>query len=75
MSAVTWDATANVSWGKTYGFIEEGKDIAGIISESNAALKYFAPVSLVFPVTNLSLWSLCRLMRFRSLKCHGSITC
>ncbi|KAL2211773.1 cytochrome P450 [Sarocladium strictum] len=53
ISYFTWDATANVSWGKTYGFIEEGKDIAGIINESNAALKYFAPVSQMPWLDNL----------------------
>ena len=40
-----WDAAANVSFGKHYGFIEKGHDIEGIIAESTAGLKYFAPVS------------------------------
>lgn len=40
-----WDGAANVSFGKDYGFIEQGKDVGGIIQESTAGLKYFAPVS------------------------------
>lgn len=40
-----WDATANVSFGKQYGFLQQGRDVEGIIGESTAGLKYFAPVS------------------------------
>ena len=40
-----WDATAYVSFGKEYGFLQQGRDVEGIIGESTAGLKYFAPVS------------------------------
>lgn len=42
-----WDAAANVSFGKQYGFLEQGRDVKGIIGESTAGLKYFAPVSQI----------------------------
>lgn len=42
-----WDAAANVSFGKEYGFMQKGTDVEGIIAESTAGLKYFAPVSQI----------------------------
>ncbi|KAI6779237.1 uncharacterized protein J7T54_007764 [Emericellopsis cladophorae] len=42
-----WDAAANVSFGRHYGFIEEGEDIGGIINESTAGLKYFSAISQI----------------------------
>lgn len=42
---VAWDFAANVTFGKHYGFIDEGKDIQGMIKESADGLYYFAPVS------------------------------
>jgi cytochrome P450 len=42
-----WDVAANVSFGRTYGFIEEERDVEGIIAESTAGLKYFAPLSQI----------------------------
>ncbi|KAH8174458.1 cytochrome p450 domain-containing protein [Sarocladium implicatum] len=47
LSYFTWDAMANVSFGRPYGFIEEGGDVGNIISESTAGLKYFAAVSQI----------------------------
>ncbi|VUC35059.1 unnamed protein product, partial [Clonostachys rosea] len=47
ISYYAWDAAANVSFGRHYGFMEEGKDVGNIIAESTAGLKYFAPVSQV----------------------------
>lgn len=45
-----WDAAANVSFGKHYGFLKEGADVGGIIGESIAGLLYFAPVSQFPPL-------------------------
>lgn len=55
-SAVTWDAMANVSFGRPYGFIEEGGDVGNIISESTAGLKYFAAVSNVHDPVSLTFF-------------------
>ncbi|OAA38812.1 Cytochrome P450 [Metarhizium rileyi] len=40
-----WDFAANVTFGKHYGFLDEEKDIRGMIKESSDGLHYFAPVS------------------------------
>ncbi|KAH8689149.1 cytochrome P450 [Talaromyces proteolyticus] len=40
-----WDVTANVSFGRHYGFIDQEKDVDNLISDSTKGLKYFAPVS------------------------------
>ncbi|KAK4235413.1 cytochrome P450 [Achaetomium macrosporum] len=43
----SWDTAANVSFGRPYGFMQEGRDVGGMIAESKAGLKYFAPVSQI----------------------------
>ncbi|KAG8410033.1 hypothetical protein J3458_019104 [Metarhizium acridum] len=40
-----WDFAANVTFGEHYGFIEEERDVQGMIKESTDGLHYFAPVS------------------------------
>ncbi|KAK9441613.1 Cytochrome P450 [Metarhizium brunneum] len=40
-----WDFAANVTFGEHYGFIEEERDVQGMIKESTDGLRYFAPVS------------------------------
>lgn len=40
-----WDFAAQVSFGKPYGFLEEGRDVGGMIAESFAGLRYFSFVS------------------------------
>ncbi|KAJ4135031.1 hypothetical protein NW768_004641 [Fusarium equiseti] len=47
VSYYAWDAAANISFGRTYGFMETGSDVQDIIAESTAGLKYFAPVSQI----------------------------
>ena len=47
VSYYAWDAAANISFGRTYGFMEKGGDVQDIIAESTAGLKYFAPVSQI----------------------------
>jgi hypothetical protein len=42
---VAWDVTANFSFGRHYGFLDKGKDVDDLITDSTAGLKYFAPVS------------------------------
>ncbi|KAM5349257.1 hypothetical protein ACJ41O_005764 [Fusarium nematophilum] len=42
-----WDGAANISFGRHYGFMELGRDVQGIIAESTAGLRYFAPVSQI----------------------------
>lgn len=42
---VAWDFAANATFGKHYGFIDEEKDVQGMIKESADGLYYFAPVS------------------------------
>lgn len=44
-----WDVTANVSFGRHYGFIEQERDVENLISESTNGLYYFAPVRKAFP--------------------------
>ncbi|KKA18016.1 Uncharacterized protein T310_8041 [Rasamsonia emersonii CBS 393.64] len=40
-----WDVTANVSFGRHYGFIDQEKDVDNLIGDSTKGLLYFAPVS------------------------------
>ncbi|KAM0344461.1 hypothetical protein ACHAPU_007433 [Fusarium lateritium] len=42
-----WDAAANISFGRDYGFMEKGGDVENIMAESKAGLKYFTPVSQI----------------------------
>lgn len=41
---VAWDVTANYSFGRHYGFIDQEKDVDNLITDSTAGLRYFAPV-------------------------------
>lgn len=41
---VAWDVTANFSFGRHYGFIDQEKDVDNLITDSTAGLIYFAPV-------------------------------
>lgn len=41
----TWDTAANMSFGSKFGFLKQGRDVDGMIAESTAGLRYFAPVS------------------------------
>ncbi|KAK5089535.1 hypothetical protein LTR70_005929 [Exophiala xenobiotica] len=42
-----WDVTANISFGRHYGFIDQGKDVNNLIVDSTKGLYYFAPVSQI----------------------------
>lgn len=42
--SVAWDVTANFSFGRHYGFIDQEKDVDNLITDSTAGLNYFAPV-------------------------------
>ncbi|EAW15320.1 cytochrome P450 [Aspergillus clavatus NRRL 1] len=42
-----WDVTANISFGRHYGFIEQEKDVDNLITDSTKGLIYFAPVSQI----------------------------
>ncbi|CVL04878.1 hypothetical protein LB506_006255 [Fusarium annulatum] len=42
-----WDAAANISFGRNYGFMDQAADVENIIAESTAGLKYFTPVSQI----------------------------
>jgi cytochrome P450 len=46
-STVAWDVTANISFGRHYGFIDQEKDVDNLITDSTKGLKYFAPVSQI----------------------------
>ncbi|KAJ5635329.1 uncharacterized protein N7484_008642 [Penicillium longicatenatum] len=48
-----WDVTANFSFGRHYGFIDQEKDVDNLITDSTAGLIYFAPVSQVPWIDNL----------------------
>ncbi|KAJ5570864.1 hypothetical protein N7535_004524 [Penicillium sp. DV-2018c] len=48
-----WDVTANFSFGRHYGFIDQEKDVDSLITDSTAGLRYFAPVSQVPWIDNL----------------------
>jgi hypothetical protein len=41
--------TANISFGRHYGFIDQEKDVNSLITDSTMGLEYFAPVSLRHP--------------------------
>lgn len=45
--SVAWDVTANLTFGRHYGFLEEEKDVNNLIVDSTKGLYYFAPVSQV----------------------------
>ncbi len=47
MRVVAWDVTANISFGRHYGFIDQGKDVNNLIVDSTKGLYYFAPVSQI----------------------------
>ncbi|KAL5340520.1 cytochrome P450 [Aspergillus crustosus] len=42
-----WDVTANISFGRHYGFIDQEKDVDSLITDSTKGLEYFAPVSQI----------------------------
>ncbi|KAJ3526444.1 hypothetical protein NM208_g11184 [Fusarium decemcellulare] len=42
-----WDVAANISFGRHYGFMEQSRDVEGIMAESTAGLEYFAPISQI----------------------------
>jgi len=46
-AVVAWDVTANISFGRHYGFIDQGKDVNNLIVDSTKGLYYFAPVSQI----------------------------
>ncbi|KAJ6002801.1 hypothetical protein N7451_005348 [Penicillium sp. IBT 35674x] len=48
-----WDVTANFSFGRHYGFIDQEKDVDNLITDSTAGLIYFAPVSQIPWIDNL----------------------
>ncbi|KAL3470530.1 cytochrome P450 [Aspergillus californicus] len=48
-----WDVTANISFGRHYGFIDQEKDVDNLITDSTKGLIYFAPVSQIPWVDNL----------------------
>lgn len=43
-TTVAWDVTANISFGRHYGFIDQEKDVDNLIIDSTKGLFYFAPV-------------------------------
>lgn len=45
MRLVAWDVTANISFGRHYGFIEQEKDVNNLMIDSAKGLYYFAVVS------------------------------
>ncbi|KAJ6063912.1 hypothetical protein N7499_012592 [Penicillium canescens] len=48
-----WDVTANFSFGRHYGFLDQEKDVDNLITDSTAGLMYFAPVSQIPWIDNL----------------------
>jgi cytochrome P450 len=44
---VAWDVTANISFGRHYGFIDQEQDVDNLITDSTKGLYYFAPVSQI----------------------------
>ncbi|ESZ98305.1 benzoate 4-monooxygenase cytochrome P450 [Sclerotinia borealis F-4128] len=42
-----WDVTANVNFGRPFGFIDQEKDVDDLIGDSTRGLYYFAPVSQI----------------------------
>lgn len=47
MGYFAWDVTANISFGRHYGFIDQEKDVDSLIADSTKGLYYFAPVSQI----------------------------
>ncbi|CAI7588358.1 unnamed protein product [Penicillium manginii] len=48
-----WDVTANFSFGRHYGFIDQEKDVDNLITDSTKGLIYFAPISQIPWIDNL----------------------
>ncbi|KAL2829024.1 cytochrome P450 [Aspergillus cavernicola] len=44
-TVIAWDVTANISFGRHYGFIDQEKDVDSLNTDSTKGLVYFAPVS------------------------------
>ncbi|KAK5110424.1 hypothetical protein LTR62_005775 [Meristemomyces frigidus] len=42
-----WDVTANLTFGRHYGFIEQEQDVDNLIVDSTNGLRYFAPISQI----------------------------
>ncbi|KAI0600135.1 benzoate 4-monooxygenase cytochrome P450 [Biscogniauxia sp. FL1348] len=42
-----WDVTANISFGRHYGFIKQEKDVDNLIADSTKGLYYFAAISQI----------------------------
>ncbi|KAF4461115.1 Cytochrome P450 [Fusarium albosuccineum] len=47
LAYLAWDTMANVTFGRHYGFVDQGLDVDGLISDSVNGLRYFAPVSQI----------------------------
>ncbi|KAI7537712.1 benzoate 4-monooxygenase cytochrome-like protein P450 [Hortaea werneckii] len=47
LASFAWDVTANVTFGRHYGFIEQERDVNNLIVDSTKGLFYFAPVSQI----------------------------
>ncbi|KAJ5342086.1 hypothetical protein N7541_011210 [Penicillium brevicompactum] len=48
-----WDVTANFSFGRHYGFLDQERDVDNLITDSTAGLEYFAPVSQIPWIDNI----------------------
>ena len=55
LSFFAWDVTANISFGRHYGFIDQGKDVNNLIVDSTKGLYYFAPMYLTLSSPHASL--------------------
>ncbi|KAF3763420.1 cytochrome P450 [Cryphonectria parasitica EP155] len=42
-----WDVTANISFGRHYGFLDQERDVDSLIRDSTKGLYYFAPISQI----------------------------
>ncbi|KAI9897728.1 hypothetical protein N3K66_007584 [Trichothecium roseum] len=47
-----WDSICKITYGQHYGFIEQGRDVDGVIRNSKAGMRYFAPCSQIPWVDN-----------------------
>jgi hypothetical protein len=62
ISYFAWDLLGNMTWSKRMGFMENGKDVGGMIATAESVMRYFSVVC--FACT-------CEIQEFVRLTCVG----
>ena len=64
-----FDVIGQITYGKRHGFIDEARDVDGMVEKLGSIFSYVAPVQLPFPFV------VSELTDSRLVKCRGSIGC